>query len=854
MWVDFDILKAHGSTNERLREIFEIRKMERPGDGATEKDWQAYKDWQADEDVRKEFEEEIMGRLEEGIRFSLKNYKAYAAVDLAWDTSVLIKERLPLLLYAQGRIEIQQCVKDLSALGCADAFVKKDTNGKVTGIDMPKFIDVSFNIVRSFITRRLATQSNKYLNLWPYYRYEPRGTDTVSKLRGDVMSQEAEIIVDGYGYRQHEPQVWRDALKFGHSVDFVRAAWEWDQQCRKVNLAPQYQADQDKPEYETAIVREGLSWTNPHPSRVFADNSEPLASINCDNGPQFIAYWDVVRWDTVQNNPKYWNRTSVSYGPSFWDLFAAYPGFTTQYLCNVTPPPSDTTLTSLVTDIAGQNDRKNNLGFYSPNQKDVACVKAEYFRKLTPKQHRMGDYPHEVWVRFVTVSDCRIIYAQFLPSSPAAVCSLNEDDSRQMNVSFGMGLLTYQDMMSNLITQMLLGVQAELFKIIGVNTDALSAEQIAYVRKRMQGADWATDPLVIEYSLKALEDMGLKPDAVFKIGETRQGQSITLAFQAMVQLLGLIERLEFMSPNEQAQAAPREISATETAEIAGTTTAVNTFFSDSIDEYRGAKKRIVYESMLSCKKRRVQVPVVNRYSRKTVTAAGFQVQDGEGQNPAEMIKDRYVIGTVRALEHDYIFSSRDGSERPVNTQAANTLVQLLQVVLQVPIIVQGLGREKIYDMFNEVFRMAGAGVDLKLEMQEGDDSGFGADQLEQLSQVMQQLQAALQKVAQQTEQNATELTEQAAVNERQEQMLQATGQLAKQVEKAVNDIAKIMTRQDALDAKAKEVPEIPYRDAPENIRRQIEEEAGYKTEASPEYLEMELAKQKDTKKSVVGQI
>src|SRR6266550_2927913 len=204
--ISFPALKSVGTTNERLREIFTAKvpsadavMMEEERKAATEL-----------ADKRKKFEDHINQRLMEHVNFNLKNYQFYSAVDLAWEPPPLSKKIFPLVLYSQNLIDTGACASQLASLKCADEFVKKDEKGNITGIDPPKFFDVSINLVRSMITRRHAAQRNKYNNLFPYFKYESRSTSQVGKLRADVMSQRSDIMADQFDYRHTDTQVYRD--------------------------------------------------------------------------------------------------------------------------------------------------------------------------------------------------------------------------------------------------------------------------------------------------------------------------------------------------------------------------------------------------------------------------------------------------------------------------------------------------------------------------------------------------------------------------------------------------------------------------------------------------------------------
>ena len=245
----------------------------------------------------------------------------------------------------------------------------------------------------------------------------------------------------------------------------------------------------------------------------------------------------------------------------------------------------------------------------------------------------------------------------------------------------------------------------------------------------------------------------------------------------------------------------------------------------------------------------MQVPIINRYSKKTIEKAGFTVGEAEEGSRYEGVN---VLGDKQYLSHDFIFTTRDGAERPVNTQAANTLVQLMQVVLQTPPILQALGREKTYDIFNEIFRLSGTGIDLNLELQEGDEAGFQDEQIAAMQEGLKQLQQMLQELAGATEGNAKGLAEQEQVNERQEEILKGVVDVANVVKRAATDVDQLQAKLKKLEEK--QVAAIPYRDAPEETRRQLEAAAGFVPPNDPTYLEQEMAKAPGATTSVVAQV
>ena len=812
-----------------LRRVFtaDATKEQRPvkGESKDEKAERIKYNRQLNFDIktRTTFQQLFQSRLYEHIYLSLKSSAMYSAVDLMWDTPVITQEVLPLLMYAQGKISVDAAKVALAGIGGDKAiskFIRRTGEGEAVKetVDLPRFVDSHFNLGRSLIARRHAAQKNKYNALWPYYAYESRNTSTAGKCRADVMSQVAEIIVDQYGYRHHDAQVMQDAFLYAHCVDFPRKSWESESQI--------YKDDGGTP--RSTIVKEGVSWFNPHPSRVFWDNAHPLASLNTDSGCEYVGFWDICRYRDIEDNPWYFNKGVIGWSSKIWNAFNQYTTYFQQYGYTISPPV-------MKTDLASDNDRKALSGIYNSTLQDSSIVIANYFHKCIPKDVGLGDYPCPVWIRFVVASDYTCIYAEIMPSSPAAVLSIKENDSRQVNISMAMAAFTFQDAMSNLMTHMLLLMERELVTIIGINTDVITdKDQIADVRRRLQGRNWFADPIVIEQSfLKLQELLGPKFTEFLNIYQTqREPKSITDIFVAMGKLVEMSEKLFALSPNEQGQPAPREISATEATNISTTTSAIYSSISADVDEYREAKKRILYESVVACKKGRIVAPVKGRYTKETIQKAGFTIQDAENNSSDPNGPQRVtVIGTQQKLVHDYIFSSRDGDERPVNTQAANSLVQMLGMLAGLPGVIQGMGKEKLYAIINEIFRMSGAGFDMVLEKNEGESDQFGPDEMAQMQQAIQQMTQMVTQLAQHVQTNSQDIQktdaqvqEQGKLEDDLKQHLDQSNQLAAVVRGHAQQIKSMLEKHDDIKKVLSE--SINYKDAPEDIRRQLELRAG----------------------------
>lgn len=288
-------------------------------------------------------------------------------------------------------------------------------------------------------------------------------------------------------------------------------------------------------------------------------------------------------------------------------------------------------------------------------------------------------------------------------------------------------------------------MKVSMMRIFCIDQDALDDDVKEYIKDGLSEDTFYSKPKALFYSGQKAADLGINNNNFIQIIDAQKELSagINQSIQAILQLLNLVERLLILSPQELGQPAPREISATEVAEIANTTNSIYSFISEGIDDMRAAAKKLFYEHLVSCSTDKFVVPIKQRYTDRVIRDAGFE-SETEGEFEAA---SRNVIGTPANLIHEYLFSSRDGAERARDTQSAQVLGQALANLLQIEGMMQMLGKDRMFEIMNEVFRMSGA-HDLKLQTDEADQQQeIGSMQNEQfLTKLKQEWPQVLQAV------------------------------------------------------------------------------------------------------------
>ena len=694
------VLNAKGCTNDRLRAIFTAEEG-------------------ADKKIQKRFQDRIMSRVTDGIRQCAKNAAMWQAVDIAWDSTPIQTETIPLLLWAQKKIDNKSLIDCLNQTEVGKQCIKKV--GDEIKIDMPRLYEMSLNLIRAYVTRRLASQTTRFSNLWPYFKYEPRGVDLVAKLRADALSERVDVMANQYNYRHFFPQTFRHQFLYGRSVVFLRSAWD-----KKISWkAKDLNLPSDQIEIESFVERQGLDFVAPHPSRVFWDTASALANINTDTGPAYIGYWDIIPYRSIKDGD-YYNRDKVWASSSNTELLSQFGTFFNYYF-----DPAVLKWPEVRHDPSSGNDRLRNIGTYNAEEGDKGCLTAQYFERINPKAEGIADLNVDVWVRLAVAGDNTVIGGEFLTSTPAAYGGLNENDDRLVSPSMATELMGYQDQMTNIFSQMLMTIRTSMLQIWTIDQDALDDKMKEHIKTTMQAKDYYTEPQAFFYSGEKLRSLGIQNPAdnqraFLNIIQANVSTKISESLAAVNAILNMADRLLMFSPNEGAQPNPREVAAREITEISTSTDAIKTFVSDGIDEQRAAVKRICYESCVCEDEEEVKVPVLDRYTAKTIRDAGFAPKVGTFEDNEIVPMKTPIIGKVQSLVYDYYFDSRDGGDRAVNSQGAQVIAQLLAQFMQVPMIAQAFGKKRLFEWANEVVRMSGAAIDLKLELDDGEPDQMSA--------------------------------------------------------------------------------------------------------------------------------
>jgi hypothetical protein len=574
----------------------------------------------------------------------------------------------------------------------------------------------------------------------------------VGKLRADLLSQRMDIMADQFGYRRDHTQMLRGMFLHSNALALKSVDWVREKQIQRV---PDESAT-DGHRFDTVIVKEGVKFRIPHPTRFAYDQSAALARLNFDDGPQWICDWDVRKFSEIRHDTAFFNRDTVPFQTSLGttlDKYSAYFQYAYDKTINVALAKSR--------NAAERLQRSNNIDFYSGNDEDQVLWFSNYYERVVPSQVGLGDYPHPLWLHVIVAGDRTPVYARWLSSAPGYVYSYDEMDSQVMSPSMAMEILPYQERTASLFNTLmhLLGLQSTLLLVLDadiVPENIRQAFKEAVAGKRFTGKVHYAEKSQTEEELWEKTYGQKQPINLF---QPTMGKVIDDLFRGIAAATGMLEKNLMMSPNEMGSFNQRETQATEVVEVAKSTNALNGYKSEGVGEGRMALKKILYDSYMANGSPKVRLSVQERYPDSVIKAAGFEVEPMEdGYVPTVLDKNgkpvaaRTLIGTKNSLIHDYTFTSRDGTERAASVESAKVLMELLRYLFSAPPVleafIKAFGPEKITEMVSEVFRLSGSPITLKPDVAFTEEEFVNAlrqaDSPEKQAEAEQMVQQAIQ--------------------------------------------------------------------------------------------------------------
>ncbi len=709
----------------------------------------------------------IRDRVTDGRTRSLKDYRMWAAVDLAYDAP--FNQITPTILRAiMGRSgtddEIRAMVKSWN-LNDRDVFCCKKGAGP-NGTDLyelnaPAFAQVTVPNVRSYVTVRVAKLYNDR-NLNPLHSYEPLKSTTENKILTEIITDGAQVMTATMGHRAALRQLIFNKCMYSIALMFPREPWYTEEQ-----------EDEDDKEH---IVRQGIRYVLPHVTRMFWDLQYPPETFNTDTGCTFAGYWTMMRYGDIARNNDYWNKDKISYGQMDWTgpnaTWANY--FKQAYPCTEEVP--------VFTKGNVETDRQTVANIYIATDYDKGVFVTPLFMKLVPKDWDLGDYKYPVWFGFTVASDDTVIFADAYSYSPVIYDGYDADSNRALNASLALEILWAQDLMSNLLTQIHLTIKHNLWKLVlyDVRSGAKTAmeEMAGKTNWEYQG------PQLIPFD-SAQNRIGMVPGGQNAIQTISFQQGNTAEMMAALNIVtSMLERALVISPQEIGAAASHQQSVKEIQITTVNTTNRLKYTGSFTDDAEDAWKRQKYEAMLAYAQREFiaevssDIPDLDKYLKKL----GFDEIERSEDGKKVIIKVK-----TENLKLEGFVSQREGPDRQDNERTAQAGYLAVQAITQNPIVGQILDPASILEQLEILAKKAGADADFKIR------TNKDAQTSQQLLQAIDQIKGQFFKeVGEQVVQPmAKEITEQKVMNEEQQKAIISQGEQLAQLAQTVERIQKL---------------------------------------------------------------
>jgi len=763
----------------------------------------------------------IRSRMQQGRMQNLKDYKYFAAMDYAYDAPYY--QTTPTLVQhvCNQTLTYEESLKAVEGWGLrwGDIFRIKLKPDGTKDLDLktgqpqleviaPSLVRTLVPMVKSYLTIRCAklfTDRNQV----PLFKFEPlRNTDENTVLC-EVLNNVMEGMVTQFGYRDELRDAIFHTLLYGINILFPQEAW--------------YEEKQENEDGTERVVREGIRYIQPHPTRMFYDLFYRTSSLNSDSGCEYTGHWRVERYGEIRSNPLYFNQNAIPYGTNWFQ--SPYAG---TYFSDFYPP---CTMTFPSGEPLNPQMRETSAGVYATTDTDKALFVTEVFMKLKPEEWDLywpGDgekkakpYKNPAWFRFVMASDDTVVYAEPMCYTPNIYYGYDADGSRVRNASMALELIPFQDQLGNLLSQILLTVKQNLANVVFYDTNIVDADQI----RKLNNAG--------ETALRGINLVGTTSEKNLKAGlDNRTAfQPITLSRQSTGELMNtmntvisIAERMLAFSAQELGSAASHQQSAEEMRVISNSIGVRVAYTGTFIDDANDAWKRQLASAMMAY----MDVDFVAEISPDTknldeiLKKLGFSVVS-QGSGKTKTVINGSKVKLLPLLI-DGLVSNKDGPDRGTDAQAAAVMMQTVQAVAGNPELAQQVGPQNLLQLLTRAARMGGAPRDFELQLAAGGQTAKPLTLEDVQKLIQQQGQQLMQTIGKEV---ADQVVKPAAAQDakQQQEIDQMASQLAT-VEQVVGKLTQIFAGANAAPPPQEVQPPMPPQPAPIDVNQQPPPEAG----------------------------
>lgn len=711
----------------------------------------------------------ISSIIREGIHRNRQDYRLYKAMDWAYDSPFYQVSYTQLRGLIDGKADDKKVIEAVNNWGLTHLLPVVMENGKECcnqdgtkkrAVNIPVFFNIFVPIVMAYIGIRWAKLFNDR-NLNPLFKYEPVQWTKENRLRCEVVTQVIQKMSTWFDYKADTKQTILQTLIYGFCINFPRESW-----------FPEYQEDEKG---EKVIIREGLRFNIPHPSRTYYDLYHRLSSLNSNSGCAYAGYWELCRYGEIYDSDIYWNKKKITFGAmtSWFDLGRS--DFLEQvFPCNMSFPNRTGGFNSL--------DRQDEAAnYYSQGDFNASTLVTQHFQRIVPKDHGLGSYEYPVWFRFVFANDTTVIWAEPLAFDVFPTYAYDADFNRSKFRSLALEILPFQDHVSNLLTNWISATKENLQNPIFYDAEKIPVE--AMTKLENLGYKLYGSRVYVPYNSTVNYKTRTDQREAFHVPQLTHHQTGELS-NLISGVLNMLDRIMQLSPQEIGQAAPHEQTAEETRVIAGNTSTRVTFTGSFIDDGDYAKKKMLYDATMAYADDEITVGITSAWAKtedefkKLMTKVGLTISDDSTYDPQNPDAMHTVTAKKSAMKLECFASTRDGANRIDNPAIADAMSKIFSAVAGNPLIIQSIGAQQLIELLNQIIQTSGLPKEFKLRGTDIKPEASPEEQTQQVQQMMTQFAEQVKQLMAQT----------------QQETLAAAGQQTQQI---VGEAAQAITQQTA---------------------------------------------------------
>jgi len=738
----------------------------------------------------------IKDTIQEGIDRNRRDYRLFKAMDWAMDQPFYQVSYTQLKGLLTGKPDDKKVMETVNSWGLTHLLPYKMNGGQICcGADgkpervlnIPFLTNIYVPIVMAYHNIRLAKLFNDR-NLVPLYKYEPVQFTKENRVKCEIVTQVVQKQAAWFDYKADERQSISQMLQYGICINFPREAW--------------FHETQEDATGKESVVREGLRFDMPHPSRMYYDPYHRASTLNSNSGCEFVGHWKLERYSDINDNPHYWNKDKIAIGAHSWlGLDAPGSDFLTEvYPCTMALPARTGEGSGGVGALNREDDAARFYG--QGTSATAATLVTNHFCRLVPADWGLGTYKHPIWMRFIFASDSTVIYAEPLAFDRFPTYAYDADFNRSRFRSLTLEVMPFQDQVGNLLSQWGMAVRENLRNPIFVDKEKVPVNALLALEnhgnKMYSGREYIPFNSTENYRMKTDQK-----EAFFTPQLTHHNTGEIA--QLITGVLDMLDRVMQLSPQEIGQAASHEQTAEESRIIEGNMSTRVAFTGSFIDDAIYAKKRMIYDATMEYADDDIMVGISSAHvaSEEEFKALAQKLQltimDDSDYNPEQPGTMRKVSLKKSAMELETFASTRDADTRINNPAIASAMSQIFLSIANNPVLIQSIGTTQLVELLNQVVVASGLPKEFRLQGKPLEQIQQQADPEEQNAQMQEVLKTFAEQVRSLVEQSQQQTLEAAAQQTQQivGQAMQATAQQMEPVAQGVQQVAQVAVKANA---------------------------------------------------------